>query len=204
MRVRRAPLIVLEGIDFAGKSTQATRLRKYLDSMSRRNESYHFPSDETALGAFIRQVLGRSISLPPDALFALFSANRLEHRMAIEKFLAEGVLIICDRYCPSAYAYGGAKVVPVRWLRSLESRMPTPDIVILLDIAPEKALARAKGRDLDSFEEDVSYLSEVRERYLDLSRTASRKDGSWIVLNGAQSEEAVAAQILDSVMPLIK
>ena len=123
----------------------------------------------------------------------LFIANRHEHRPRIEQWLAEGVVVICDRYLSSSVAYGEALGLDAMWLEETQRKLPQPDLTILLDIHPETALAR-KHAGRDRYERDLALLGRVRESYL---RQAARH--GWALLDGERSREEVAAGISDVV-----
>jgi dTMP kinase len=104
-----APLIAFEGLDQSGKETQARLLRVRLEQAGHRVESLTFPDDTTTLGQEIRAGLGGTRSYPPDVMQLLYIANRHERRETIEGWLADGVVVICDRYLASSVAYGRAR-----------------------------------------------------------------------------------------------
>jgi len=149
--------IVLEGIDGAGTTTQcgllAKRLRK--DGVSVRTTRE--PSDGP-VGTTIRQILaGRIVGAggraPGWATMALlFAADRMDHVEAeIEPFVAQGGVIISDRYDASSLAYqsvssGKGGESTVEWIRTLNKQARRPDITIVLDVPAEVAVTRREAR----------------------------------------------------------
>jgi dTMP kinase len=95
----------------------------------------------------------------------LFAADRVEHGKSISKALEASKVVISDRYVHSSLAYQGAAGVDVAWMRKLNQRVLKPDLVLLLDIDPEKSLSRVSDRDKTVFEENT-YLQKVRQEYL--------------------------------------
>lgn len=190
-------LIAFEGLDQSGKETQARLLRARLERAGHRVESLTFPDDSTTLGQDIRAALGGARSYPPDVMQLLYIANRHERKAAIMRWLADGVVVICDRYLASSIAYGEAQGVDAQWLADTQRLLPQPALTLLLDIAPETALARKQaGR--DRYERDLDLLARVRASYL---RQADAH--GWVRLDADRQRTAVAADILEAVRSLL-
>jgi len=95
----RGLFLVFEGLDRSGKSTQSERLTKYLrDELKLQVEKICFPNRETAIGSTINGYLQNKSNLSDEAIHLLFSANRWEVSVDIEKWLKEGKHVVCDRY----------------------------------------------------------------------------------------------------------
>jgi dTMP kinase len=124
----------------------------------------------------------------------LYVANRHEKKAEIERALAAGITIVCDRYVASTVAYGEAHGLNAVWLADIQRFLPAPDLNILLDIAPETAAQRkAAGR--DRYERDLPLLSRVRESY----RRQAAASSTWLRLDGERPREAVRADVLTAV-----
>jgi dTMP kinase len=189
----RGLLIAFEGLDQSGKQTQAESLREYCLSRGRDCRLLSFPDYTTAIGSEISRALHGERDYPADTMQLLYVANRYEHRGAMESLLAQGSVIVCDRYLASSIAYGEAQGLDATWLTEIQRFLPTPDLTIVLDIAPETAVQRkASGR--DRYERDLALLSRVRDSY----QRQSEQSG-WIRLNGERPKEAVAADVLSAV-----
>ena len=189
-----APLIAFEGLDQSGKETQARLLRARLEAAGHRVESLTFPDDTTTLGQEIRAGLGGTRSYPPDVMQLLYIANRHERKEAIETWLADGVVVICDRYLASSVAYGEAHGLSADWLIDTQRFLPQPALTILLDIAPETARARkAAGR--DKYESDLELLARVRQSYHGLAKRLP----NWVTFDGERSRDDVQAAISETV-----
>ena len=187
------PLIAFEGLDQSGKETQARLLRAALERAGRTVESLTFPSDETPIGHQIRTALDDGYEFAADVMQLLFIANRHEHRPRIERWLADDVVVICDRDLASSVAYGEALGLDAAWLEDAQRMLPQPNLTVLLDIHPETALSRKQaGR--DRYERNLPLLGRVRESYL---RQSARH--RWALFDGERSREAVAADISDVV-----
>lgn len=182
-------VIAFEGLDQSGKETQARLLKSRLEAAGRRVETLTFPDDTTPLGQEIRAGLAGQRAYPSDVMQLIYIANRHERRAQIESWLAEGTIVICDRYLASSIAYGEAQGLDPQWLTDTQRFLPQPALTILLDIEPATALARKQaGR--DRYERDLDLLARVRDSY----RRQSQQP-TWVLVHGERSREEVAAEI---------
>ena len=190
-------LIAFEGLDQSGKQTQAERLKSEVERRGRRAVLLDFPSYETHIGQEIDEGLHGGRDYGPDVMQLLYVANRYEKKPLIEKLLAEGTVIVCDRYLASSIAYGEAQELDADWLRDIQRYLPPPDLTILLDIAPETAAGR-KRSNRDRYERDLELLSRVRDSY---RRQSQAPD--WVRLDGERPKDDVAADVLNAAAPLL-
>ena len=191
----RGLLIAFEGLDQSGKQTQAERLKAAVEARGRQAVLLDFPSYETHVGKEIHAGLHGQRDYAPDTMQLLYVANRYEKRPHVERLLAEGVVVICDRYLASSVAYGEAHGLDGAWLRDVQKYLPPPDLTILLDIAPETAAGR-KTANRDKYESDLALLSRVRDSY----RRQAEANG-WLTLNGERPKDDVAADVLAAIAP---
>lgn len=197
--------ITLEGIEGAGKSTVAKFVLAYLGRRQIAGRLTREPGG-TPLAERIRElVLSRGAESLPDAaeLLLMFAARSVHLQNLIEPELAAGRWVICDRFTDATYAYQGAgrRVDPDR-IRRLEEWVQgarRPDLTLLIDVPVEMGLARARSRATgtanvrDRFEtEQVAFFERVRRVYLE---RAAAEPERIVVIDGAPSVEAVAAQI---------
>jgi dTMP kinase len=192
-----ARLIAFEGLDQSGKQTQTERLRDGLVEAGRQVRLLSFPAYETPIGTEIRRALEGIREWGADVMQLLYIANRYEARPLIERELAHGTILVCDRYMASSIAYGESQGLDASWLRDVQRHLPQPDLTFLLDIAPDVS-ARRKEADRDKYERDLALLARVRESYL---RQAAA-DG-WVRLNADRDRAAVAADVFNAVKPLL-
>lgn len=186
-------LIAFEGLDQSGKRTQAELLRDYVASQGRACGLRSFPDYDTAIGTEIRKALHGEREYAADVMQLLYVANRYEKRPGIERALADGAVLLCDRYLASSVAYGEAQGLDPAWLTEIQRFLPQPDLTILLDIAPETAVRRkASGR--DRYERDLALLSRVRTSY---RRQAGQP--AWMLLDGQRPKMAVSADVISAV-----
>ena len=188
------PLIAFEGLDQSCKETQASRLKVELEAAGRRVETLTFPDDTTPIGREIRTALAGGHTWEPDVMQLLYVANRHERKPTIDAWLAAGAVVICDRYLASSVAYGEAFGLDPAWLTEIQCQLPQPDLTILLDIAPETAVAR-KRQGRDRYERDTALLARVRDSY----RRQAAASPSWARIDGEQPKDAVAAAVSAAV-----
>ena len=184
----RGRLIAFEGLDQSGKQTQAELLREYLRAAGHKVRLLSFPDYGTSIGEEIARALQGERDYGADVMQLLYVANRYERRQEIERWLEGGLMLICDRYLASSVAYGEAQGLDSAWLVDMQKYLPTPDLTILLDIAPERAAAR-KISDRDKYERDLALLGRVRESYLRQSAAG------WVVLDASGDRAAIAARV---------
>ncbi|EDQ92738.1 uncharacterized protein MONBRDRAFT_13883 [Monosiga brevicollis MX1] len=141
--MNRGLLIVLEGCDRCGKSTQCGRLVEWLKNHRPNGaESMRFPDRTTQIGSLINQYLRKEIELPDKAAHLLFSANRWELRDEIERKLANGVSLVVDRYAFSGVAFTSAKGLDVEWCKQPDAGLPVPDVLIHMELSQSEAESR--------------------------------------------------------------
>lgn len=186
-------LIAFEGLDQSGKETQARLLAARFESGGSVVRIFPFPSYETAIGTEIGLALRGERDYGPDVMQLLYVANRYEWKPAIERALAAGQIVICDRYQASSVAYGEAQGLDPGWLVEVQRHLPQPDLTVVLDIAPETAVARkAAGR--DKFERDLALLARVRASY---RRQAAQP--RWVMVDGERPKPEVAEAVRSAV-----
>ncbi len=170
--------IVIEGIDGAGKSTQAKLLAQWFEKRGYEVILTKEPTD-TAFGKLIRRLVltggkegiidGARISHEAEAL--LFAADRAEHvHKLIKPSLESGKVVISDRYFYSSLAYQWARGLDLQWLIDLNRFAVRPDLVILLDLPVKESMRRINGRSIKTeFDKIVELQRKVRENYLKLA-----------------------------------
>jgi dTMP kinase len=169
-------LIVVEGIDGAGKSTL---VRQFAGDCAARGLPC-VTSGEPTRGPWGLQ-LRRSMTegrLTLDEELALFLKDRAEHvETLIRPALQRGEVVVLDRYYLSTAAYQGARGADPQWiLAENEKFAPQPDLVVLLDFDPAAGLNRIRARgDSPNTFEDVEQLREVRRIFLALDRPFIRR-----------------------------
>jgi thymidylate kinase (EC 2.7.4.9) len=150
----------VEGIDGVGKSTVIRRVADVLRGLGYMVLVTSEPSDG-AVGRFIRgNVLTGEVEVEPSALALLFAADRIIHfNTVIKPGLRDGFIVITERYIESSVAYQGAQGVPIDWILRVNSMVPEPDLVIILNAPLAVIRERLTSRGtLEYFERSLNLL----------------------------------------------
>ena len=190
-------LIVFEGIDFTGKSTQAGLLAKRLQENDHDVAVTREPGG-TPIGERVREILlaRENAELLPLSELLLFIISRAQlYTEVIEPSLQAGKVVLASRHRLSSMAYQGygrgIDLVLVRRLNDISTKERKPDITFLIDLPAETALARKRGQGDRIEGEAVDFYERVRRGYLELTEN----DPNVVRIDGAQSVEAIAQAI---------
>jgi dTMP kinase len=181
--------VVLEGIDQAGKMTQARALESRVRAAGLACQVLHYPDYDTAIGALIRAALCDGVQLDAHARCMLFAANRWERDASLRAAREANALLCVDRYTASNIVYGLAQGLDEEWLRGLEHGLLAADLTLLVDIPPEES-RRRKTEKRDGYERDARLLEEARAHYLRLAR-----QDLWAVVDGRGTPAEVSRRI---------
>ena len=187
----RGKIIVIEGVDKAGKRTQSRLLVESLKLSGRICVFVDFPDYNTPIGIEIRAFLEGKREYSNELKHMLLSANRWERKSEIESMIEKGTIVIINRYYQSNLVYGVSNGLNINWLANLEKGLPKEDIVIVLDVSSTVSTERSAEGDLDSFEKNQKLLLEVNENYRKLA-----KQFKWKIINGEKSREQVHQEIM--------
>jgi len=212
-------LIVVEGLDGAGKSTQISLLNKYFSDKGFNCEYLHFPRTDTPwfgelIARFLRGEFGSLNEVSPWLVAMLYAGDRKDASEMISGWLRKGSIVLLDRYTWSNIAYQCAKTSRreeqdrlMNWILDLEFRhfaIPVPDINIFLDVPfnfTEKKLSSSRtGMDRDYLngtrdihEESLSFQKKVREMYL---RVALSEKSLSVVKCSNDNENMLAPEVI--------
>ena len=176
-------LITFEGIEGSGKTTQAELLHTYLKKKGYDVIKTREPGG-TGLGEALRDVLLRKeLRVFPLAELLVFMAVRAQHmEEVISPALAEGKIVLCDRFVDATYAYQGygrsIDLGIIETFNRLVTKGVRPNLTILLDCDVDLAFKRkrAENQQMDRFErESSSFHQKIREAYLKLSEEDSKR-----------------------------
>jgi dTMP kinase len=193
----KGKIIVLEGTDKAGKTTQSRMLLEALKNMGKVCVVIDFPDYATAIGMEIRAFLDGKREYPSEAKHLLFSANRWEKKKEIESMVENGTIVILNRYWQSNLAYGSANGIDQGWLLRLDKGLPREDLVIVLLVNPATSGKRTQVQ--DSFESDARLAAAAYRNY-----TKYAKQFKWKVIDGSKSKESVHQEIMKIVTKKLK
>lgn len=161
--------IVIEGIDGTGKSTQARRLGEWFESRGREVVLSREPTDGP-WGKKLRESAATGRLSPEDELQYFLNDRRQHVEEKIAPALADGKVVILDRYYFSTMAYQGARGFdPAEIRRMNEEFAPVPDLLLILDLDVDTAHRRigVRGDATNEFEQRES-LERCREIFLSL------------------------------------
>lgn len=187
-------LVVIEGLDGAGKSTQVKKLKTYLSEKSSDLKYLHFPRyDAPVVGEmvskFLRGDYGSIESVHPQIVALLFAEDRRDASILVRRWLQQGDIVLFDRYVYSNIAFQCAKLNDIKaknelkdWILNTEYnefKIPKPDVNIFLDVpisfVRERLNENRRGHDRDYLqgkddihEADINFQIKVREMYLSL------------------------------------
>jgi len=226
-------LIVLEGLDGAGKSTQIRKLQQSFADRGVESEYLHFPRFDAPvygdlIARYLRGEFGDADRVDSYLVALIFAGDRADAAPMIRSWLAAGKAVILDRYVWSNVAYQCAKMKGtqeerrrlMRWILDLEyghNRLPRPDLSLFLDVPfsfTEHKLAQMRegddrsylngGRDI--YESSLALQREVREMYL----AAAGDDERLSVVDcsdasGAmETPEGIFARIVEALAPVLE
>jgi dTMP kinase len=203
-----ALFITFEGGEGSGKSEQAMALYRRLFKMAVSALLTHEPG-VTPLGKKITHWLkwSENMKISPTSELMLFNASRAQLvTEVIKPNLADGKVVICDRYADSTTAYQGCgrglDLETVRAVNQVGSMGLIPDLTVLMDIPAEEGLSRKKDKKLDRFEkEDIAFHRKVREGFLKL---AAGEPKLWLVVDARKSRAVVEQIVWKRVSQLLK
>jgi dTMP kinase len=201
--------VVLEGGDGSGTSTQLDQIRRrFAASPALPPLHATFEPTEGPLGRLIREALGGRLSLTPETLARLFSADRQEHlygKGGIAERCGGGTLVISDRYVLSSLVYQGitcGNSLP----ELLNAGFPLPELLLFFDLDPDIAVKRLEtrpGRDIFEYRD---FQIRVRDGYLKLLPWCTEQGAAVACIDASQSPEEVAEavwRVLEK-MPIFK
>lgn len=183
----RGNLVVFEGLDASGKSTQLNLLSKYLDREEVSYRKIHFPNYESKFGKMIKKYLdGDNENYNPYFIATLYANDRYYFKPMLEDWLNRNDLVICDRYIYSALAFQGCELSDknghelydkrsererfIDWLCEYEfkqNKIPVPDLVLYFNV-PIDFIKKNLDKKQTDIHEKVEYQKKVKRVYEDI------------------------------------
>jgi len=195
-------LIVFEGVEGAGKSTQLELLRQALEKAGRKVVATREPGG-TPVGERVRSILlDPAATVHPRAEALLFAAARAQHvEQVIRPALERGEVVLCDRYLDSSLVYQGAArglgQEPVAAINRFATAGLVPDLVVLLRLDPAEGLARGRGGRDRIESQDLEFHRVVARAFLELAAADPER---FAVVDAAQPVDRVALQVRAAVL----
>ena len=189
--------ICVEGLDGSGKTTQAQILTERLSKT--RSAVYTAEPSHGKTGTFIRECCLYEEKRLPTAMEALlFAADRVEHvESEIKPAIAEGNVVICDRYLYSSLAYQGSAGLSLAWIKKINSYALKPDYAVFIDVPPERVLERLQRK--KSVMETLEIQRRVRKVYLKYVAK-----GELMLVDGDKPPDEVADALYVKVSSFLK
>jgi len=190
-------LIVVEGIDGAGKSTQVRRLAAALSVAGRKVVVSREPTDGPWGRKLRASAESERLSLE-DEIHAFVEDRKQHVAEVVRPALAQGAIVLLDRYYYSSMAYQGARGGDIaRIRRENEAIAPKPDLVLLVDFDPQIALTRIRESrgDVPNEFERLDQLQAIRKIFLDTAAV----EPTFRIIDGSGSPDAVFASLWAAV-----
>ena len=193
--VPRGHLVTFEGIDGSGKSTAC---RALVESLAKRGLPVRARVEPTRswLGEAVRRGFREDVAPWSEAL--LFMADHATHVAEVKRELAEGALVLSDRWSDSTFAYQGAVLDAFDLLQQMEKPFDLkPDLTLLFDLDPKLAMQRvnARAESREKFERE-EFLAKVRQNYLRLAKAEPKR---FVVLDASRPAEVVIAEAVAAI-----
>jgi len=186
--------ILIEGTDGSGKTLQTKILIKHLKKLGHKVQEISFPRYGNKSSALVEDYLngkfGSAREVGPYRASVFYAIDRYAASFDIKKWLAQGKIVVCNRYVGSNLAHQGGKINDktkrnkyIAWNYNLEYNicgLPKPDISIILHVTPkisqelvdkkgEREYLHGKRRDIH--EDDLNHLKDAEQAYLQIAKT---------------------------------
>ena len=204
--MKQGKLIVFEGLDGTGKTTQ---IKKLAEELRRRGETVFVTAEPTEFpsGKLIRRVLSGEVPSTPWSTAALFLADRIRHcadpEDGIAAHLAKGETVVTDRYYFSTFAYQGCET-DLQWAMEMHYRCPElirPDLVFFLTMSPEQCMARINANrpaEVIEIYENTAALTKISAQF-DQVFNLLRDRENIVYIDADGTVDEVAARIMASL-----
>lgn len=184
-------LLVIDGIDGSGKTTQIELLKKYLEQKNIPFKVISFPQyGKNEYADKIRDYLsGKLGQMEVHDLAKIYAEDRKTVRDLIKEWLASGKLVIANRYVSSSKAHLGANLEEdergefISWVDKLEyeeNGMPRPNLTILLNVDPKVGQQNTlRDHQIDIHEQSIGHQQKASKIFFELPQT----EENWMVLD---------------------
>ncbi len=227
---KKGKLIVIDGTDGSGKTTQMNLLMKRLKKEGFKVKDVHFPHYENFIGGFIGHCLTEQyynfINVHPKIVSVLYAADRWESSEEIKKYLNQGYVVILDRYVSANQIHQGGKISNnkkrasfIKWLNEMEYevfKIPRPDITFYLSLPLDIVESLIKERNKNSIRTYAGNKKDVHEVDLEFKKNSiksalwlSKTQKGWVKIDCApkgiiNTRENIHEEIYAKVKKIIK
>lgn len=192
-KLKKGKLIVIDGTDGSGKSTQMDLLTKRLQNEGFKVKNIHFPHYENFFGGFIGHCLTEQyynfINVHPKIVSVLYAADRWESSEEIKKYLNQGFVVVLDRYMSANQIHQGGKIANakkrasfLKWLDEMEYgvfKIPRPDLTLYLSLPLNLVEVLIKERNKKAVRAYAGNKKDVHEVDLEFKKN-SIKSAIWL------------------------
>lgn len=220
--MRKGIFIVIDGTDGSGKATQTKLLADKLKKSGHKIKTIDFPQYENnffgkIVGRYLSGEFGGSSEVSPYLASIIYAGDRFEEKEQIEKWLAEGFIVIADRYASSSQIHQGGKIADSKkreeflaWLEELEYgifKIPRPLAIIYLDMPLEISQKLLKEKSAqnkktylkgkkDIYENDLKHLSDAKNSAIKLVKN----NNNWIKIDCAKNGKPLAIKEISELV----
>ncbi len=216
--MKKGMLIVIDGTDGSGKATQTELLLKRLRKEKIAAKALDFPQYQSLFGKLVARYLKKEFgALDPYIASVLYAANRLEFKEKIREWLAQGNVVILNRYTSSNQIHQAAHISSpiqrkefVKWIGKMEYEimgLPKPDGVVFLNVSPEiayklvakkdaKSRKYIQGAKRDWLESDLEY----QKRALKQSFSMLDQNYTWTKIDCIKQGKLLDRQVISEMV----
>lgn len=189
-------IVLFEGINRSGKSTQLVRANEALQAMGFKVRTVKFPTRETPIGSLIYDYFEGRRHMEPLTLQYLLESNKVEWQRQFSLWEADGLdLLLIDRYDLSGLAHGIGRGIDPDLIVALQSPLRKPHLTFLFDVDVELAAARSQVV-LERDEQDLALLRRARAAFKELAVNAPTVQ----VIDASQSPEAIHRIVMGAIL----
>jgi len=201
----RGTLIVFEGLDRSGKSTQCEKLVDALNGKKMDAELWKYPNRESISGKLINEYLSNKTDLNDNAVHFLFSKNRWESVEEMKRKIYSGCNLVIDRYAYSGVAYSAAKEgMDFEWCKKCDEGLPKPDIVYFMDTSYDVSMIRARSGFGAERYEDIDFQNLVYENFTKFFPENNSESSNFFVINASDTVGDLHERILIKTLEVIE
>ncbi len=190
----RGAVIVFEGADRSGKTTQCSELSRKLSNINVSNKRFSFPTrkSQNPISDLVLKLVRKELTLDPPAKYLLFTAERFSHLRSMIDSIEAGETLIIDRYVHSGIAYGCANGLQKMFCQDKENGLLKPDLVVYL--TSDEQTFRVRQPRTFEVHDNMGFQNAVLQEYSKLIQD------DWLVVDGSKDIRSITTEILPHVL----